>query len=196
MDPMLPARPGTVELNADFHVTVQTATFGADVTKAGSTKSLKFGRLEGVRIRRDDTNLLGCQPFDQDFAGDAVFLWRGDCTFLEKLVHARDASASGVVVVNTSDAPINPSATLEEVAAAGELDEVALVLLPHTAGKNIAAMLDASGVFGYGNVLFSIDREGWSDHPMAGDNHGDQEGEMPRVLYITGHPLLNTRLLV
>ena len=64
---------------------------------------------------------------------------------------------------------INPSATSDEVAAAGELHNVALVLLPHTAGKNIAAMLDASGLFGYGNVLFSIDPEGWSSQPRLGE---------------------------
>ena len=197
MDTMLPARPGMVELNGEFHVTAHTATFGADVTMAGNPKSLIFGRAEGVQIRRDNTNLLGCQPFDQDFAGDVIFLWRGDCTFLEKLIYARDAGASGVIVVNTDDTPINPSATLDEVAAAGELHDVALVLLSHTAGKNIAAMLDASGFFGYGNVLFSIDPEGWSGQPKAGGNkHDDQGGRIPHVLYINGHPLLNTRLLV
>lgn len=195
MDPMLPARPGMLELNAEFHVTAHTATFGADVTKAGSLKSLIFGRAEGVRIRRDSTNPLGCQPFDQDFTGDTVFVWRGGCTFLEKLIYARDAGASGVIVVNTEDTPINPSATSDEVAAAGEVDDVALVLLPHRAGKNIAAMLDASGLFGYGNVLFSIDPEGWSGRPKV-DKEDDQGVQMPHVLYINGHPLLNTRLLV
>ena len=196
MDPILPARPGMVELNGGFHVTAHTATFGADVTMAGSPKSLVFGRAEGVQIRRDVTNLLGCQPFDQDFAGDAIFLWRGHCTFLEKLTYARDAGASGVIVVNTDDTSINPSATSDEVAAAGELHDVALVLLSHTAGKNIAAMLDASGLFGYGNVLFSIDPEGWSSQPKAGGNKHDQGGQTPHVLHINGHPLLNTRLLV
>ena len=197
MDPLLPAHPGTVESNGEFHVTAHTATFGADVTMAGTPESLIFGRAEGVRIRRDDTNLLGCQPFDQDFSGDAVFLWRGDCTFLEKLIHAREAGASGVIVVNTDDTPINPSATSDEIAAAGELQDVALVLLSHTAGSNIGAMLDASGFFGYGNVLFSIDPEGWSGLPKARkDKHDGQGGQMPHVLYINGHPLLNTRLLV
>ncbi|KAH0840020.1 hypothetical protein J3R83DRAFT_983 [Lanmaoa asiatica] len=189
MDPMDPARPGMLELNAGFHVTAYTATFGADVTIAGSSNSLIFGRTEGVRIRKDNANLLGCRPFDQDFTGDTVLLWRGDCTFLEKLIYARDAGASGVIVVNTDDALINPSATSSEVAAAGELYDVALVLLPHTAGKNIAAMLDASGLFGYGNVLFSIEPEGWTGQPKAGgDKHDDQDGQMPHVLYINGHP--------
>ncbi|KAG8218733.1 glycoside hydrolase family 47 protein [Butyriboletus roseoflavus] len=197
MDPMLPARPGMLELNAEFHVIAHTATFGADITWVGSPKPLIFGRAEGVRIRRDDTNLLGCQPFDQDLAGDTVFLWRGGCPFLEKLVFARDAGASGVIVVNTDDTHVNPSATSDEVAAAGELHNVALVLLPHTTGKNIAAMLDASGLFGYGNVLFSIDSEGWTGQRKAGgDKTDDQEGQTPRVLYISGHPLLNTRLIV
>ncbi|KAF8450427.1 glycoside hydrolase family 47 protein [Boletus edulis BED1] len=197
MDPMLPARPGVLELNADFHVTAHTATFGADVTVARRPKSLAFGRPEGVRIRRDTSNPLGCRPFDQDFAGDAAFVWRGDCTFLEKLIYARDAGASGIIVVNTDDRPINPSAGSDEVAAAGELHDVALALLSHTAGKNIAAMLDASGLFGYGNVLFSIDSDGWSGQPKAeGDKYGDQGDHTPHVLYINGHPLLNTRLLI
>lgn len=196
MDPMLPARPGMVELNGEFHVTAHTATFGADVITIGSLNPLVQWRREGVQIRKDDTNLLGCRPFDQDFAGDAVLLWRGDCTFLEKLVYARDAGASGVIVVNTDDAPITPSATSSEVAAAGDLHDVALLLLPHTTGRNIVAMLDASGLLGYGNVLFSIDPEGSTSRPkVEGERHGDQ-GHTPHVLYINGHPLLNTRLLV
>ena len=194
MDPMLSTQPGMLDLNAEFYVTAHTATFGADVTKVVHPTSLTFGRAEGVRIRKDDENLLGCAPFDQDLAGDAVLVWRGECTFLEKLVYARDAGASGVIVVNTNDVAINPSTTSDEATAAGELQDVALVLLSHAVGKSLVAMLDASGALGYGNVLFSIDPEGRSSQPKAGG--GDQKDQTPRVLYINGHPLLNTRLLV
>ncbi|KIK98757.1 glycoside hydrolase family 47 protein [Paxillus rubicundulus Ve08.2h10] len=195
-DPMLPVQPGMLEMNAEIHVTAHTALFGADL-KATSllerAEPLRFGRTEGVRIQRDNTNLLGCKPFDHDFAGDTVFLWRGDCTFLEKLVHARNAGASGVIVASNEDSPINPSATAEEIAAVGDLDDVALVLLPLAAGKSIAAMVEAAGVFGYGHVLFSIDSEGWSGQARASE---ETAGLATHVLYINGHPLQNTRLLV
>ncbi|KAF9226475.1 glycoside hydrolase family 47 protein [Gyrodon lividus] len=196
IDPMLQAQPGMLEMNAEFHVTAHTASFGANLTPLQEReKPLRFGHAEGVRIRRDDTNLLGCKPFGQDFAGDTVLLWRGDCTFLDKLVHARDAGASGVIVVSDEDSPVNPSATGEEIAAAGDLDDVALVLLSQTAGKSIAAMVEAAGVFGYSHVLFSIDPEGWSGQAQAGEE-GLNNGLTTQVLYINGHPLLNTRLLV
>ncbi|KIJ70173.1 glycoside hydrolase family 47 protein [Hydnomerulius pinastri MD-312] len=193
VDPMLQARPGTLEMNADVHVKAHTAMFGADMSS--TSKPLHFGHSDGIRIQRDKTNLLGCQPFDQDFAGDAVLLWRGDCTFLEKLINARNAGASGALVVSDDESAINPSATEEEIAAAGDLDDVALVLLPQAAGKGIAAMVEAAGVFGYGHVLFSLDPEGWSGQAPKGTFDKEIPGEAPQVLYINGRPLLNTRLL-
>ncbi|KAF9247222.1 glycoside hydrolase family 47 protein [Melanogaster broomeanus] len=199
VDPLLQAGPGMLEMDADFHVTAHTASFGADLTSLSERANpLHFGRDEGVRIQRDKTNLLGCKPFDQDFHGDAVLLWRGGCTFLEKLINARNAGASGAIVISEEDLPINPSATAEEIEAAGNLDDVALVLLSHTAGKSLAAMVQAGGMFGYGQVLFSIDAEGWSSGAGTAEGRLNHEmaGQTMNVLYINGHPLLNTRLLV
>ncbi|KAI6151993.1 glycoside hydrolase family 47 protein [Pisolithus tinctorius] len=187
MDPLLVTQVGTVETDTNIYITAQTAQFGADPTR----KAMTFGHEGGVRVRRDESNPLGCREYDQKFGGDAVLVWRGECTFLEKLVQAQKADASGVIVISDDDEAVNPSATAEEIAAAGDLDDVALVLLPLTPGKGLAAMVEGAGVLGYGNVLFSVDFEGV---PPATRRDGDVENM--HVLYVNGHPVLNTRLLV
>ncbi|KAH7887820.1 glycoside hydrolase family 47 protein [Phlebopus sp. FC_14] len=194
-DPMLQGRPGVVEMDAEVYVKAHTALFGADLSAIPDrSQQLRFGQIDGVRVRRDGKNVLGCRPFDEDFSGDAVLVWRGDCTFLEKMVHARKAGASGVIVISDEETAINPSATPEEIAAAGDLDDVALVLVPRSTGKSLAAMVEAAGMFGYGHVMCSLDHEqAWSREVQTEERSVDDE---TRVLYINGHPLLNTRLLL
>jgi len=68
--------------------------------------------------------------------------------------------------------------------------------LSHTAGRDIAAMVQAAGMFGYGQVLFSIDAEAWLGRAGTGEGGlNEMAGQTMNVLYINGHPLLNTRLL-
>lgn len=190
-DPLLVTQDGTVGMDATIFFTAHTAQFGADPINL-SRKTMKFGHEGGVRIRKEGSNRLGCGEYDQKFGGDAILVWRGECTFLEKLVQARKAGASGVIVISDDDEPVNPSATAEEIEAAGDLEDVALVLLPHTPGKGLAAMVEGAGVLSYGNVLFSVDLEGV---PPATRRDGDVEENM-HVLHVNGHPVLNTRLLV
>jgi len=143
-------------------------------------------------IQWDKSNPLGCKPYETEFDGDVVLIHRGDCTFLEKLVYARDAGASGVVVISDDDVATNPSASLEEIAAAGDIDDVALVLLPHSVGKAVAAMVGAAGTFGYGHVMVAVEPEAQT----GVESVGQMPGEIGPVLYINGHPILNTRLML
>lgn len=181
-------------LDMDIYVTAQTAMFGADLSGSSASTTL-FGYEGGMRIRKDDSNRLGCKDYEQDFTGDALVVWRGECTFLEKLIYARDAGASGVIVVSDDDEAIQPSATVEEIAAAGNLEHVALVLLPHSSGKDLVAMVEGAGVLSYGHVLFSLDRWALPPQGWAEVDEESRENAM-HVLYIHGRALLNTRLLV
>ncbi|KAG0709546.1 glycoside hydrolase family 47 protein [Suillus ampliporus] len=190
-DPALVAQPGATNFNGETYIKAYTAQFGVDLAALGG--SFLFGYGEGTEVQRDKSNPLGCKPYETEFDGNAVLVHRGDCTFLEKLVYARHAGASGVIVVSDEDTPINPSASAEEITAAGEIGDVALVLLPHTVGKSVTAMVDAAGMFGYGHVMFTVDSEaqGWTEGAI---DH--TPGDIGQILYINGHPLLNTRLIL
>lgn len=183
---------GATALNGETYITAYTAEFGADSTVIGGTSTLRPGHGEGTMIHWDKNNPHGCKPYETEFDGDAVLVHRGDCTFLEKLVYARDAGASGVIVVSDDDAATNPSASPEEIAAAGDIDDIALVLLPHSVGRSVAAMVGAAGTFGYGHVMVAVEPEAQT----IVESVGQTPGEIGQILYINGHPLLNTRLML
>lgn len=190
-DSALVAQTGSKNFNGDTYIKAYTAQFGGDLAVIGGSSALRFGRGEGTMIQHDKSNPLGCRPYETEFDGDAALIHRGDCTFLEKLVYARHAGASGVVVISDEDAVVNPSASAEEIAAAGDIDDIALVLLPYTVGKAVAAMVDAAGTFGYGHVMIAVDPEA---HTRV-ESVDQMPGEIGKILYINGHPLLNTRLI-
>ncbi|KAG1892556.1 glycoside hydrolase family 47 protein [Suillus subluteus] len=192
-DPALAAQPGASSFNGETYVMAYTAQFGGDLAALDGSDALRFGYWEGTEVQRDKSNPLGCKPYEINFDGNAVLVHRGECTFLEKLVYAQDAGASGVIVVSDEDTPINPSASPAEIAAAGDISNVALVLLPYTVGKSITAMVDAAGMFGYGHVMFAVDAEAqaWTEGVI--DPTPEESG---KILYINGYPLLNTRLMI
>ena len=193
IDPALAVQPKTTNFNGVTYIKAYTAQFGGDLAPPEGISTLRFGSGEGTMVQREKSNPFGCKPFETQFNGDAVLTHRGECTFLEKLVYARRAGASGVIVISDEDVAINPSATPEEIAAAGDIDDVALVLLPHTVGKAVAAMVDAAGTFGYGHVMIAIDPEVRAQiEPVE----NQMPGEIGQILYINGHPLLNTRLIL
>ncbi|KAG2135913.1 glycoside hydrolase family 47 protein [Suillus bovinus] len=192
-DTVLTAQPGASSFNGETYVNAYTAQFGGDLAAPDASDTLLFGYWEGTEVQQDKGNPLGCKPYETNFDGNAVLVHRGECAFLEKLVYARDAGASGVIVVSDEDTPINPSASPAEIAAAGDLSNVALVLLPYTVGKSVTAMVDAAGMFGYGHVMFAVDTEAqaWTEGVID-----PTPGEVGQILYINGHPLLNTRLII
>jgi mannosidase alpha-like ER degradation enhancer 1 len=204
MAPMFHVQQGGIESPSEVLITAYTSFFGADLSAfpLPDAEPVRFGHGEGVRVTRDKANAIGCLPYDRTFDHDAVLVYRGECTFLEKLVRAKSAGASGVVVISDDELAVNPSSDPEEIAAAGDLSDVALVALKHSAGKLVMSMLDVADVYGVGQVTLTIDPEGQSvttdgqRSPEAIGRQGWEHVDPSRVLYINGHALLNTRLLV
>lgn len=203
LDPLFQARTGVVESAPEILVTAHTSMFGADLTAIppAGVEPVRFGRGEGVRVSRDKANRLGCLPYDRTFDNDAVLVYRGDCDFLEKLTRAKFAGASGVVVISNEEEGINPSAEGGELAIE-DLGDVAMVVLVNSAGKLVTSMLDFADAHGMGRVVLMVEPEGHSattDGRQAFDDqkekHGRERMSGP-VLYINGHALLNTRLVV
>jgi mannosidase alpha-like ER degradation enhancer 1 len=205
VDPLFRAQTGIVESPPEIFVTAYTSMFGADLTviPLADAQPVRFGRGEGVRVSRDKANHLGCLPYDRTFDNDAILVYRGDCNFLEKLIKAKSAGASGVVVISDEDMGINPTSDAEELAAAGDLSDVAIVVLASSAGKLVASMLDSAETYGMGQVMLMVDPEGHSaatDGRRVSNDQTEKQGrervDSGRVLYINGHAVLNTRLIV
>ncbi|KAI0079675.1 alpha mannosidase-like protein [Panus rudis PR-1116 ss-1] len=201
VDPMFqlhqqPLLDGGIELLTSAH----TALFGADPTLDHDMNGqpLRFGRGEGITLVRDIANPLGCQPYAQRFDDVALLVRRGSCTFLEKLVHAKAAGAAGVIVVSDEDRGVNASSDREILSTLTEpLDDVVLVVVGRLDGEAIIMMLDSVDTHGMGQVKVTVVPN--TDTPAEPDNtRTSREGKPTanRVLYLNGHPLLNTRLLV
>ncbi len=208
VDPMLQLQGlGTQDIITETMVVAATAFFGGDPTASRPPSGepvLRFGHGEGVRVVRFPNNPLGCAPYDDVLLeNEAIAVRRGDCTFLEKLVFAQRAGASGVVVLGDEDHHINPSADSEEVLAAGEqINEVAVVVLRREDAELVAKMLDAADKHGLGAVRLVVEPSDGPSEPRNKNDGRHQENvddgrkEVTRVLYLNNHPLLNTRLNV
>lgn len=187
----------------DLSLTAYSAQFGADLSHAVTYSTNEFPRIrnsEGVVIRRDPENLLGCNSYKESYRDNMLLVHRGDCTFLEKLVKARDASAAGVIVISSVDTPINPSASREELALVGDLSDVGLLLLTNTVGQAFENVLVASEKLYSRGLMLALDHtqdegsvEDTEDTPV---DKKTEEKDLNRNLYINGHPLINTRLLI
>ncbi|OJT13334.1 ER degradation-enhancing alpha-mannosidase-like protein 1 [Trametes pubescens] len=206
VDPLLQLQaPGMHDVITETVVPAATAMFAGDPAAPRAddgTHPLRFGHGAGVRLVYAPTNPLGCAPYTEALDGAAVLVARGECTFLEKLVFAQRAGASGVVVLGNEDQHINPSVDLAELEAAGpEINEVAIVVLRRPDAQLVAEMLDSAERHGLGDVRLVV--ETWDDGPQRRSEptktetgHGGKLEDTQRVLYLNNHPLLNTRLLV
>ena len=197
-DSHIPSVVGGMVSDAVF--TASTGLFAGDpsVPFPANGKPLRFGQGEGVGLVRDPANPTGCNAYTQTFTEEAILVRRGGCTFLEKLQHAHKVGASGVVVINDAEDAITPSASIEELEAIGDsLDDVAVVMLRASDGRQVSAMLDVAEDHHVGRVVLVLENpERDNASPEQGPT-GEQSGFMDsRVLYINGHALLNTRLLV
>jgi len=159
---------------------------------------LRINNPSGVPIYRDDRNTLGCLPYEEHFQDAVLLVHRGECTFLEKLLMARDAGAAGVLVITNEDIPLNPTADSQDLEAAGDLGDVGLIVLPSAVGQLVNDMLDSTEERG-GQAMLQLDPE----HllvPSAGPISSEQEKRQPektsKILYLNGHALLNTRIVV
>ncbi|KAI0786390.1 alpha-mannosidase [Abortiporus biennis] len=198
VDPMLQVQPGFTESRTETFVVAFTSMFGADpALPQTEDRSIQFGHGEGVRLVRVSENPRGCQLYNRTFEGEALVVYRGECTFLEKLITAKLAGAAGVVVINDEERGVNPAADADAVDAVGDsLDDVVLVVVGRADGAAIVTMLDAAEEGGLGEVKVAIASKG---EPVDNSKEQERDGEsgsQNRVLYLNGHPLLNTRLLV
>jgi mannosidase alpha-like ER degradation enhancer 1 len=187
----------------DLSLLAYSAQFGADLSHAvthSTNESPRIRSREGVVIRRDPENLRGCSSYKKSYADSVLLVHRGACTFLEKLVKARDALAAGVIIISSVDTPINPSASREELALVGDLSDVGLLLITNTVGKAFENVLVVSEKLYPGGLTLALDhtQDGESVED-TGDTPLDKKEEVKdpnRNLYINGHPLINTRLLI
>lgn len=183
----------------DLSVTGYTALFGADLSAPHNLNSslTSILRPEGVSVRHEEFNRHGCVPFEHSYPNSALIVHRGQCTFLEKLLYARAASASAIIVISDDNFPINPTANPDELEAAGDLSNAAVILLQKRTGEALEDMVITTSKLGTAGIRISVD---WEEHGDSrhskplGQNTNDEEAK--RILYINGHPLINTRLLV
>ncbi|PBL02491.1 alpha mannosidase-like protein [Armillaria gallica] len=169
--------------NHETYLTAWTGFFGGDISHH-EQNPLRFADPNGLPVYRVDDNLLGCSPYSTSHQDSVILTYRGDCTFLQKLLMARSAGAAGVLVVSDEDVALNPTANADEVLGAGGMDDVAIAVLSRQAGNLIDEMMDMAESRGIGRVMNVEEVQDVEEQPTN------------RILYINGHPLLNTRLLV
>ena len=112
------------------------------------------------------------------------------------------AGASGVVVISDEDMPINPSAEVDEIAAAGDLGDAVMVVIKRSDGELVRSMLSSVGDEALGQLMLTVEPEGQSaptdarPGPEKSGRQSKDQTDPNRILYINGHALMNTRLLV
>jgi ER degradation enhancer, mannosidase alpha-like 1 len=172
-----------------------TGLFGGDLSADPQPNQppLPIRHPEGVRVVQDQNNLNGCAPYSHSHDGAAVLLNRGECTFLEKLIMAQATGAIGIIVISDEDVGVNPSAEDEELAVAGDLRDVAILLLTSTDGQAVIDLMDLAETDGTGQLRMVLQQP----HSLPeGDGENARKENINRVLYLNGYPLLNTQLLV
>jgi mannosidase alpha-like ER degradation enhancer 1 len=93
---------------------------------------------------------------------------------------------------------INPSATEDDLKDVGDsLDDVAVVVLRESDGRQVSAMLGVAEDRHIGRVVLALES---TQYDTASVEHMPAQEQVrsaeDTVLYINGHPLLNTKLLV
>ncbi|KAJ7507717.1 alpha mannosidase-like protein [Mycena galericulata] len=192
-NPLLNAHTDMSDLLSTMEVSASgyTALFGPElgVVATGDELPLRINDQDGLPVHHDGLNAYGCAPYAQSFQDIVILTNRGVCTFLEKLVYAKEAGAAGVLVVSDEDVALNPTADAVDLEAAGDLGDVGLIVLAPETGKLVYEMLASAAERG-GQVMVQL--------PLALTLAPDLEDQKAptKVLYLNGHPLLNTRLLV
>lgn len=204
VDPMFRDQAG--EDPVEVTLTVNTALFGGDPSLSDPDhEPIRFGHQDGVRLIQDNSNRHGCVPYEQMYPDGVLLVDRGECTFLEKLLIAKEAGASGVIVINDDDTRVSPSIDEEEREEVGDaVDEVALVILTKTAGEVVVDMIKRTQHLDVGHVMFMVDPEsrqaGVKQRSMrnykSSKDMDKLKDDVQKVLYLNGHALVNTRLVV
>lgn len=203
---MFQVQDGIREDPLEVTLPANTASFGGDpYPLAPDHEPIGFSHQGGVRLVQDHSNQYGCGPYEQTYSDEVLLVDRGGCTFLEKLLNAKEAGASGVVVVNDNDIRVSPSIDEEEKEAVGNVaDDVALVILTRTEGSVVTDMIERTRDSGMGQVMFTVDVESKQAGPKRkptkiyrSSNDVDRlKDDTQKMLYLNGHALVNTRLVV
>lgn len=202
VDPLSEAQTSLLNKeNIDISVLGYSARFGADLSTYVNldliTEVPKIRSPLGVFVRRDPENTYGCDPFEQTYPDSMLIVHRGDCTFLEKLLHARDALAAGILIISDEESGINPTANADELIEAGDLSGVAVILLPKKAGQAVEELVLLTEKLHSSQIRIALQEPHHSDIEQTSPPEREEEPKDPnRILYINGHPLINTRLLI
>lgn len=206
VDQRFQVQEGITEGPLEVTLPANTALFGGDPSLLDPDhEPIRFGRRDGVRLVQDQSNQYGCHPYERAYSDEALLVDRGECTFLEKLLNAKEAGASGVVVINDEDIRVSPSIDEEERQDIGDtVDDVALVILTSSAGKAVTDMVRRTRDIGEGQMMFTVDPEsrqvgGKRKLAKAYRSSNDMDklkDDIQKVLYLNGHALVNTRLVV
>ncbi|TFK28812.1 alpha mannosidase-like protein [Coprinopsis marcescibilis] len=193
-------------LQVDVVVTASTAMFGAELGDVvDDLSSQRLSSTRSLPIFHDKENSKGCGPYEDIYPDSVLVVHRGTCSFLEKLKQARDAFAVAVIVISDEDELINPSSDAEDLLVAGNIDDTALVLVANKVGVVLLGLLDVAEDQGSHQLVVSPFTLPASltqapiptpTAPSDPEDTSTQGLDSPRILYINGHPLLNTRLLV
>lgn len=149
--------PGTVDHPSDDYICVASTSTGGtfassdsiDVENSEDISDIEFGtaefgnRIESGQLNRYDVvaaaNLItantdGCDewPTDTDFAGKAVLISRGDCTFSEKVFNAQERNAGLVIIYNHANG--GDSIQSMPAGASAELVTIPSLFVGHTNG--------------------------------------------------------------
>jgi len=205
VDPMFQIQAGTTEGPLEVTLSANTALFGGDPSlSAPDHEPIRFGHQDGVRLVQDHSNQYGCRPYEQSYPDEALLVDRGECTFLKKLLNAKEAGASGIIVINDDNNRVSPSIDEEERAEVGDAtDGVALVILTKTAGETVTNMIKRTRDFGVGQVLFTVNPDSRQVGPKreptkvykSNKDMDKLKDDIQKVLYLNGHALVNTRLV-
>jgi mannosidase alpha-like ER degradation enhancer 1 len=212
--PQLPAAMPDVTdaaetITSEFMVEACTGDFGVDVGAIRKAPSLPtpshstFG-FSGAHLVRFPDNPFGCLPYN-DPSGrivDAmVYIARGECLFVEKLVHARNAGALGVVVWHDSEERLNPSSETDDLVTYGrDFQEGTILVIPASAASFVQTRLLLEETDPENHMVMVSLVKDWPEQFLGEDptlrTAPTKTTAAPgRILFINGHAMINTELL-
>jgi mannosidase alpha-like ER degradation enhancer 1 len=140
-----------------LHALGATATFGKDFSTAIASEIGSGWGLESGNHLLHRVGGSGCNT--RDFvaikSGNIAVIDRGICTFMSKLLNAKEAGARGVIVLGNSPKPgltdqqvfdesgmIRPAADAEDKDTLGRVEGIGMIYVDHVAGDVIRRLMD------------------------------------------------------
>ncbi|KIY73681.1 glycoside hydrolase family 47 protein [Cylindrobasidium torrendii FP15055 ss-10] len=171
--------------SADVFLVGYTAFFGGDVSRH-IRKTLRLSHETSLPVFVPSDNTKGCEPYTGSFQDGVIITHRGECTFIQKLIMAKNAQAAAVIVISDEDIGINPRAEENEITDAGDLSDAVALVITREQGQALLDLVARAETEGLGQLKISLDAEGRTEKSPPVD----------RILHLNGHPLLNTKILV